>query len=60
MKILRIAKEHEDRAAAFCRDHRHASFSTTETMDDLATEFEKVAREAREKALEEAEETRTQ
>lgn len=59
MKILRVEQQHVDRASAFCMAHRHASFLESEIMDDLATEFEKVAREAREKALDEAEETRS-
>jgi uncharacterized ferredoxin-like protein len=37
--------EHQRRAAAFCQRHRH--FTTTESMDDLAADFERVAREAR-------------
>lgn len=47
--ILSIAEEHERRAAEFCR--RHRDFTTTEAMDDLAAEFEKLARVTRFKVL---------
>ena len=47
--VFTVAPEHEDRAAEFCRQHRH--FTTTEAMDDLATEFEKVARNTRAEML---------
>lgn len=50
--VLVVAEEHERRAAEFFRLHRH--FTTSEAMDDLAAEFEKVAREARAKALRDA------
>lgn len=43
--ILVVAEEHEQRAAEFCLRHRH--LTTSEAMDDLATEFERIAREAR-------------
>jgi len=43
--VLQVGDEHQRRAAAFCQRHRH--FTTTESMDDLAAEFERVAREAR-------------
>lgn len=43
--VLQVGDEHERRAAAFCQRHRH--FTTTESMADLAAEFERVAREAR-------------
>ena len=42
---LTVAEEHERRAAEFCRRHRH--LETSEAMDDLAAEFERVARDAR-------------
>jgi hypothetical protein len=41
--VLQVAGDHERRAAAFCQRHRH--FTTTESMDDLAAEFERVARQ---------------
>jgi len=50
--VFVVAHEHQDRAAAFCQKHRH--FTTTEAMDDLAAEFEKLAREVRDKALKDA------
>jgi len=49
--VLVVAEKHNARAAEFCRRHRH--FTTTEAMDDLAAEFEKVAREARAEVLRE-------
>jgi hypothetical protein len=52
MVILSVEAEHTDRAAAFCQRHRH--FTTSEAMDDLAAEFERVAREARAQALKDA------
>jgi hypothetical protein len=45
--ILVVDEQHEQRAAEFCRRHRHRDLTTSEAMDDLAAEFEKVAREAR-------------
>jgi hypothetical protein len=42
--IHHVDSEHERRAAAFCQRHRHTT--TTEALDDLAAEFERVAREA--------------
>lgn len=50
--ILVVREEHKRRAAEFCQ--RHRDFTTYEVMDDLATEFERVAREARTKALQDA------
>ena len=50
--ILVIDEEHDRRAAEFCRLHRH--FTTSEAMDDLAASFERVACEARAKALKDA------
>lgn len=50
--VLIVAAEHERRAAEFCQ--RHRDFTTSESMDDLAAEFEKVARAARERALKDA------
>lgn len=47
--VFVVAPEHEDRAAKFCQKHRH--FTTTEAMDDLAAEFEKVARNTRAEML---------
>lgn len=41
---LEVADPHQQRAAAFCQRHRHTT--TTEAMDDLAAEFERVARGA--------------
>ena len=43
--VLVVAEEHQRRAAEFCR--RHRDFTTTEAMDDIAEEFERVARVAR-------------
>jgi|HubBroStandDraft_2_1064218.scaffolds.fasta_scaffold01263_10 hypothetical protein len=43
--VLVVTEEHQRRAAEFCR--RHRDFTTTEAMDDLAEEFERVAREVR-------------
>lgn len=42
--VLQVDGEHERRAAAFCQ--RHRAHTTTEAMDDLAAEFEKVSRRA--------------
>lgn len=50
--VLAVAEEHNRRAAEFCR--RHRDFTTTEAMDDLAAEFEKLSREVRNKALKDA------
>jgi len=47
--ILHVDDAHARRAAAFCQRHRHTT--TTEAMDDLATEFERVSREAKASAL---------
>ncbi len=47
--VLQVDDEHERRAAAFCQRHRHTT--TTEALDDLAAEFERVAREASGAAL---------
>ena len=49
---LSVAEEHVRRAAEFCRQHR--DFKTSEALDTLAAEFEKVARAARAKALQDA------
>jgi hypothetical protein len=43
--VLHVDERHQDRAIAFCQRHRHTT--TTEAMDDLAAEFERVAREAK-------------
>jgi hypothetical protein len=43
--VLVVAEEHQRRAAEFCRLHR-GDLATSETMDDLAAEFERVARAA--------------
>ena len=50
--VLIVAEEHERRAAEFCQ--RHQDFTTSESMDDLAAEFEKVARAARAQAMKDA------
>jgi hypothetical protein len=42
---LDVDDPHQRRAAAFCRRHRFTT--STEAMDDLAAEFERVTREAR-------------
>lgn len=47
--LLHVDDEHQRRATAFCQRHRHTT--TTEAMDDLAAEFERVAREAASAAL---------
>jgi len=47
--ILHVDDEHAQRAAAFCQRHRNTT--TSEAMDDLAAEFERVAREAKASAL---------
>ena len=52
--VLSVAEEHKGRAADFCRKHRHDNFVMSEVMDDLADEFEKVARAARARALADA------
>lgn len=41
--VLVVADRHQRRAAEFCRRHRH--FTTSEAMDALAAEFERVGRE---------------
>jgi len=38
--LLSVSEANQARAAEFCR--RHRSFDTTETLDDLAAEFERV------------------
>jgi hypothetical protein len=50
--VFSITEERQRRAAEFCRRHRH--FETSEAMDDLAAEFEKLAREVRAQALKDA------
>lgn len=41
--VLVVNDRHQRRAAEFCRRHRH--FATSEAMDALAAEFERVGRE---------------
>ena len=50
--VLAVDEEHTKRAGEFCRRHRHVEAS--EAMDALAAEFEKLAREARDRALRDA------
>ena len=50
--VLMVSEENKRRSAEFCRLHR--DFTTSEAMDDLAAEFERVARVARATSLRDA------